>query len=81
MKHYNYYLQVLLILAGASSVFGRYAGSPVSMHSGNSSDTDSYYSGYTSGQLAELRKRGINVDKNSDLYKAKRERNNVAVSY
>jgi len=61
-------------------VFGRYVGSPVSMHSGNSSDTDSYYANYSPAQLAELRKRGINVEKGSDMYKAKRERNNVAVS-
>lgn len=63
-------------------MFGRYAGgSPVSMHSGNSSDTDSYYSGYSPAQLADMRKRGINVDKGSTMYKAKRERNNVAVSF
>ena len=58
-------------------MFGRYVGSPVSMHSGNSSDTDYSY-GYTEEQLAELRKRGL-LDKNSDMYKAKRERNNIAV--
>lgn len=70
--------KLISCISGASSVFGRYVGSPVSMHSGNSSDTDSYY-GYTEAQLAELRKRGL-LDKNSDMYKAKRERNNIAVS-
>lgn len=56
-------------------MFGRYAGSPVSMHSGNDSDTDSFYN-----YQMEMRKRGIHIDKNSDVYKAKRERNNIAVS-
>ena len=58
-------------------MFGRYAGSPVSMHSGNSSDTESYYSAC---QMAEMRKRNMGSEKSTDIYRAKRERNNVAVS-
>lgn len=49
-----------------STVFGRYA-SDASM--------DSYMSGYSSGDMHGLKR----MDKNSENYRAKRERNNIAV--